>query len=123
MTVPVLVTRIADQPCAFPIAQVVETLRPPLIADGTCVHRGETVPAVDAPSVHGHATTTQRCVIVRVGSGRVAILVDDVIAVRPYVAADLARLPPLFATAQLAGLALPVATALAYARALPEQGA
>lgn len=81
-SIPVLVARIATWICAFPIEHVVETMRPGAIDDGTAMHRGDRVPVVDAAALIGERGEPRRCVVVRAGSGRASVLVDEVIGVQ-----------------------------------------
>ena len=117
--VPVLVTTIAGQTCVVPIDQVVETLRPPANIEGTCVHRGDVVPMIRAAALRGHDAPPRRCVVIRVGTDRVAVLVDDVVEVVSHDAADLARFTGAFTSDHLRDLPAPIAAALASIRRPP----
>jgi len=104
-----LLTRLGEMACAFPIAQVIETMRPlpvePLgtLADGAlaaitgmAMIRGEPVPVVDARRLLGIAAGRDaRFVIVRVADRRFAVVVDDVLDVRDIANDVLVGLPPL----------------------------
>jgi purine-binding chemotaxis protein CheW len=108
-----LVTRVGGVACAFPIAHVVETMRPlpiePIrgagdralaIVDGVAMIRGAPVPVVDARKLLGvPGAAATRFVIVRVEQRRVALAVDAVLEVRPVSADALPGLPPLLRTA------------------------
>jgi purine-binding chemotaxis protein CheW len=104
-----LVTRVGGVACGFPIAHVVETMRPlpvePIrgshddalaVLDGLAMIRGTPVPVVDTRKLLGvRATAATRFVIVRVARRRVALAVDAVLAVRRVEAEALPGLPPL----------------------------
>jgi purine-binding chemotaxis protein CheW len=104
-----LVTRVGDVACGFPIEHVVELMRPlrvePIgrsgddalaMVDGLAMIRGAPVPVIDARRLlglpPGHAT---RFVVVRAAERRIALAVDAVIDVRRIELDTLARLPPL----------------------------
>lgn len=87
-----LVVRVGSLTCGFAIAHVVETLRPLAIralADappavlGVAVVRGEAIPVVELAALLGLAGDTRaRWVVLRTGSRRVAVVVDQVVEVR-----------------------------------------
>lgn len=80
------------------------------------MHRGESVALIDAAALAGEKIAPKRCVVLRAGESRVAVLVDDVVEVRRVSAQDIG--PPVIAAAQSAELAAPVASALAQVRVL-----
>jgi len=104
-----LVTRVGGMACAFPIAHVVETMRPmpiapfagsgehaPAVVEGVAMIRGAPVPVVDARKLLGVAAErTTRFVIVRAADRRIALVVDAVIEVTLIELPTLARLPAL----------------------------
>jgi purine-binding chemotaxis protein CheW len=101
--------------CALPLSCVLETLRPlplhplagtPPFVSGTSVIRGEPVPVVHLGNLVGAAgARPARLVVIQAGDHRVALAVDAVIGVRELGAGDLARVPPLLATAASDALA------------------
>jgi purine-binding chemotaxis protein CheW len=108
-----LVTRVGELTCGFPIEHVVETLRPlpiepmirsadPALASiaGLARIRGAAVPVVDARALLGvSGPRATRFVVVRSADRRIALAVDAVIDVRSIELGALARLPPLLAGA------------------------
>lgn len=104
-----LMTRVGAVTCAFPIEQVVETMRPlaiepigrsrdPALAlvDGISMIRGAPVAVIDARRLLGvSGESTSRLVVVRAADHQIAILVDAVIEVRQVERDSLARLPAL----------------------------
>jgi light-regulated signal transduction histidine kinase (bacteriophytochrome) len=91
----VLVTRVGGVACAFPIAHVVETMRPlpiePIggsdsalaLVDGLAMVRGAPIPVIDARRLLGiPGAPATRFVIVRAAERRVALVVDAVIDIR-----------------------------------------
>jgi purine-binding chemotaxis protein CheW len=109
----VLVTRVGGVACAFPIAHVVETMRPlpiePIggsdsalaLVDGLAMVRGAPIPVIDARRLLGiPGGPATRFVIVRAAERRVALVVDAVIDVRHLELDALPRLPPLLGGAQ-----------------------
>ena len=117
-----LIMRTAGVNCAIPLTQVVETMRPlpikPLAAlpdwiSGMSIVRGAPVPVIAlAIWVHARAVAevsipsrlevgrdgafSERFVILRVGSRRVALLVDEVTGIAEIGRERFAELPPLF---------------------------
>lgn len=116
MQVAMLMTRVGDVACAFPIDQVVEIMRPLPIQPigrslapglsaigGMAMVRGEPVPVIDARRLFGiSAGPATRFVVVRVADRRLAVAVDDVLEVRPIDSATLGQLPPLLRSAERA---------------------
>jgi chemotaxis signal transduction protein len=113
---PVLVATIARRAVAVPVQHVVETMRPLPTESGTCMHRGESIAVIDAAALAGANVTPTRCVVLRAGDARVAVLVDSVAEVRRVSAQDVG--PPLIESAKLGDVAPAVASVLAQVRAL-----
>jgi purine-binding chemotaxis protein CheW len=104
-----LVTRVGEVTCAFPIEHVVETMRPlpvepigrsgdPALAaiEGVAMVRGAAVPVVDARRLLGVAgERAARFVVVRAAERRIALIVDAVLDVRQIELEVLSTLPPL----------------------------
>jgi purine-binding chemotaxis protein CheW len=104
-----LVTRVGGIACAFPIEQVIETMRTVAVEpigrsaiaalafiEGLAVIRGEPVPVVDARKLLGTpAGGDARVVVVRAADHRIAVVIDDVIDIRPIAHDTLSALPPL----------------------------
>jgi purine-binding chemotaxis protein CheW len=104
-----LVTRVGSVVCAFPIRDVIETMRPmpidpiagaPDFVAGLAIVRGSPIPVVNtAVLLGGVATSGERFVIVRSGDRRVALVVDAVLDVRLIDPSLLAAMPPLISGA------------------------
>jgi purine-binding chemotaxis protein CheW len=108
-----LVTRVGGMACAFPIDQVVETMRPLAIEPigtssdrglaaiaGMAMIRGVPLPVIDARRLLGISDgVAGRFVIVRVADRRLAVAVDAVVEVRHFDRETLAPLPPLIRAA------------------------
>jgi purine-binding chemotaxis protein CheW len=101
-----LLCRVGTRYCAFPLACVLETMRPlpveplvnmPCFVRGVAVIRGEPVPVVDAGTLFGPAdgATPRRFVTIRSGDRRVALAVDEVLSVHTLPLAKVQELPPL----------------------------
>lgn len=104
-----LVTRVGGIACAFPIEQVIETMRPVTVepigrsasaalafVEGLAVIRGAPVPVVDARQLLGTPRGSgARVVVVRAADHRIAVVVDDVIGVRQLARDTLSALPSL----------------------------
>jgi purine-binding chemotaxis protein CheW len=102
-----LVCRVGARLCAFPLAQVIETLRPlpfepitsvPSFVLGLSLIRGLPVPVVDLARVlTGRSAPINRIALLRVGTRRVALGVSAVLGVEAL--AEIERLPPLLQSA------------------------
>lgn len=104
-----LLSRVGDMVCAFPVDSVVETMRPPAVEplgraaepalamiEGLAIIRGAPVAVVDLRRLLGApAGPARRAVVVRIADRRLAAVVDDVIDVRRIDHAALTALPPL----------------------------
>jgi purine-binding chemotaxis protein CheW len=100
-----LVCRIGTIPCALPLVGVLETLRPlafetltgaPAFVAGLAIIRGAPVPVIAGHYLVGSAPAAiGRWVVLRAGSHRVALGVDEVIGISPLAAADVDAMPPL----------------------------
>jgi purine-binding chemotaxis protein CheW len=100
-----LVYRIPGAVCALSLERVVETMRPlaveslsgaPPFVRGLAIVRGAPVPVVDAAALIGASDgCPRRFVIVRAGTRRVALAVDEVVGVRALPSDQLERLPSL----------------------------
>lgn len=131
-----LVVRCGSTRCALPAASVVETMRPlpiePLSGAPTGVRgvsrvRGEPVPVVDLGAAFDSPVADRdRLVLVRAGTRRVGVLVDDVEGVRRLAQAEHSALPPLLSSAAawgasgLAVLDQALLVTLSAARLVPE---
>lgn len=111
-----LVCRVRGGRCAFPIADVEETMRPlpivpvagaPAFVRGLAIIRGVPTPVVDASVLltGDAATTTTRFVTLRAGQRRVALLVDAVETVTTLSRQSVEALPPLLQQAQVEAVA------------------
>jgi chemotaxis signal transduction protein len=103
--IPLLVAKVASAVCAIPIEHVVETMRPMAIEDGMGMHRGDPVRIIDAAAMLGEQSAPKRCVIVRVGSGRAGLLVDEVLGVRRVESDEVRGMRGLFAAESIASVA------------------
>ena len=100
-----LIARIGGTPCAVPLASVLETLRPlpvetlagvPAFIAGLAIIRGAPVPVVSGSYLMGGVPTPiGRWLVLRAGSHRVALAVDDVVGIAPLPTADVNAMPPL----------------------------
>ena len=105
----VLVCRIRGGLCAFPLAEVVETMRPlptepvtgaPAFVSGLAIIRGSAVPVVETARLLAGADTAPsslpgRYVTVDTGTRLVALAVEGVLGVRTISTASRSALPPL----------------------------
>jgi purine-binding chemotaxis protein CheW len=100
-----VLARVASRTCALPLAQVIETMRlqplhplaeaPPFVR-GLSIIRGVPLPVVDVRVLLGEpAGDAQRLLVVRCGTRRVALAVDEVTGVASLDGAALAATPPL----------------------------
>jgi len=100
-----LIARIGGTPCAVPLASVLETLRPlpvetlagvPSFMAGLAIIRGVPVPVVSGNYLMGGPPNPiGRWLVLRAGSHRVALAVDDVAGILPLRAAEVNAMPPL----------------------------
>lgn len=102
----VLTVRAGSRTCVFPLAAVVEVMRPlpaeplagmPPFVHGLSIIRGTPVPVVDLGAILGteRSAAKGRFVVLGIDGRRLAVAVDAVLAVRVLAAADFAELPPL----------------------------
>ncbi len=105
-----LVFRVRGRPCAIPVAEVDETMRPLPLSGIRSAHRflvgvarvrGAPVPVVDPGALMTDDGPSRfgRFVILRVGDRRVALAVDSVVGVRWMPVGSLHPLPPLLSAA------------------------
>jgi len=108
--VPVLLIRAATRPCALPLANVVETMRPlpitpvagaPSVVRGVAIVRGQPVPVIDLNLL---LDSNQRCldgrfVVLRVDERRVAVVVEAVLGIAALDASQLTQVSPLLQAA------------------------
>jgi chemotaxis signal transduction protein len=80
------------------------------------MHRGESVPMIDAAALIGERVEATRIVVLRAGAERVAVLVDDVQNVQHVSAADVGG--PLVDAARRQELGGAIASVLAEVRVL-----
>lgn len=138
-----LVCRVHTRLCALPLAQVLETLRPqpletlpeaPPHVLGLARIRGQALPVLDLAGLLGlerpASEPAHRLVHLRVGRRRAALLVDEVLGLRPLDTAAQQALPPLLsesaalaAVQTLARLDGELLLVLSAARLLPAEGA
>jgi len=100
-----LVCRIGGLPCALPLAGVIETLRPlatetlsgaPSFVAGLAIIRGTPVPVIAGHYLVGSVRAdVGRWVMLRAGSHRIALAVDQVQGIASLRAADVAAMPPM----------------------------
>jgi purine-binding chemotaxis protein CheW len=106
MSAEALICRVGRLRLALPLAHVVEALRPlpvqalaraPAFVRGLSVIRDEPVPVVDTATLLGtrHDAAPRRIVVLRAGSRRVALTMDEVLGVRPFDASHQPELPAL----------------------------
>jgi purine-binding chemotaxis protein CheW len=128
--------RVASGSCAFPVQQVIETMRPlgvvpvagaPPFVRGVAVIRGAAVPVVDVASLMGNAESRPtRFLTMRGGDRCVALAVDAVVGVREFPSHLASSLPPLLsgtASTLVASIGVLDATLLALlnvARVVPD---
>lgn len=106
----VLLSRVGQLLCAFPVEHVVETLRPlctePLgvghFVAGVAIVRGAPIPVIDAAAALGQRTaesasaaSARRWIVLRLGARRAAMAVDAIVGVRPVERKRFAELDPL----------------------------
>lgn len=115
-----LLLRAAGQACAFPLAQVVETMRPlplaplagaPAVVRGLALIRGLPVPVIDLNQLldSTRESTPGRFVVLRVQERRLAVAVEAVLGIAQLAADQLTAVPPLLQAANaelLAAIAL-----------------
>lgn len=104
-----LLCRVGTLHCALPVADIVETLRPPPLetlpaapdfVGGVAIVRGTPVPVITVARLFGTSDTAPaRLVIVRAGNRRVGLAFDEVIGFRALSDAALVGLPPLVSEA------------------------
>lgn len=114
-----LVCRVGAHACAFPLACVIETMRPqpvetlsgtPGFVLGLSVIRGAAVPVIDVARLLGAGAAPTRFITVRAGGRVAALATGDIAGVLPLQDAALERTSPL-----LGELAQDVVTAVAAA--------
>jgi purine-binding chemotaxis protein CheW len=104
---PALVVRAAKATCAFPLAQVLETMRPlpiqsvanlPQFVLGVALVRGAPAPVVNLAAFFDAAAVADgaRFVTVRGSKGAIAILVESVVGVVELKQGNFHELPTLF---------------------------
>ena len=115
-----LITRVGEIACGFPIEHVVETMRPlpvepigrgegdaqaPAPIEGVAMIRGAAVPVVDVRKLLGATGgRATRFVVVRAAARRIALAVDAVIDVAAIDPDVVAQLPPLLDGARRDGV-------------------
>lgn len=103
-----LVCRVGSRLCGIPLAYVVEIMRPlpleplqemPPFVVGLTLLRGRPTPVIDGRWLFGAgeapSSNAGRSVTLAVGQRRVALLVDDIVHIRPLASVQLEELPPL----------------------------
>jgi purine-binding chemotaxis protein CheW len=132
-----LLLRARKRLCALPLNEVSLTLRPlpiqavmggPPYVQGVSIIGGEAIPVVDLGCLLGESSppATGRFVVVRAGPTRkVALAVEQIVAVTDLESANLGELPPLLSGAAQSTRSLAVAdrellVVLEAARLLPE---
>jgi purine-binding chemotaxis protein CheW len=107
---PALLVRVPGAVCAFPLTEVIETMRPLPIAplaiqsdfiQGVARIRGEVVPVLQLTGLFhgdGHCELPTRFVTLRVGERSVALAVQSVMGIVDLSAHDFGNLPPLLKT-------------------------
>jgi purine-binding chemotaxis protein CheW len=108
-SVSALLVRAASHCCALNLSYVIEILRPlpleqltgaPEIVSGLSIIRGNPVPVLDLAGLFGpSASSPARLVLVRSGTGQIALAVDQVLGISQFSASSLNRLPPLLQNA------------------------
>jgi purine-binding chemotaxis protein CheW len=108
---PAVVVRAAGATCAFPVSQVLETMRPlpiqpvansPAFVLGVALVRGVAVPVVSLAAFFGGEALSEgaRFVTLRAGARTVAVLVDSVIGIAELNQGRFQELPPLLSQLQ-----------------------
>lgn len=105
----ILVFRIATHPCALPLMQVLEVMRPlpvrPLAGApegvlGVAIVRGKPIPVLDLATVLGEGSVasgaSSRFVVLQTGERRVALLVESVSTILSLEAMEFEALPSLW---------------------------
>ncbi len=103
-----LVCRVGSRLCGIPLVYVVEIMRPlpleplkemPPFVVGLTLLRGRPTPVVDGRWLFGgseaRSSSAGRSITLAVGQRRVALLVDDIVHIRPLASVQLDELPPL----------------------------
>jgi purine-binding chemotaxis protein CheW len=101
-----VICRVGSRFCAFPVEHAEETMRPlpleqlagvPRFVLGVSIIRGSATPVVDARRLLGADETASpaRLLTLKVGTRRVALAVDAVVAVKDIAAHAVHDLPPL----------------------------
>lgn len=106
---PALIVDSGPYRCAFPLACVVETMRPlpirsfpnvPAFVRGAATIRGELLPVVDLACLLGAAeATVGRFVVVRINERKVALAVQSVVGVKDLEPIQVGSVPPLLQAA------------------------
>jgi purine-binding chemotaxis protein CheW len=101
---PTVIFKVGAATCALPSAHVIEAMRrlpiaplddmPPFAA-GVATIRGAVTPVIDLGALLGRRSEGSRMLTVRAGARTVALLVDEVIGVVRFQAADFTGRPPL----------------------------
>jgi purine-binding chemotaxis protein CheW len=110
-TNPALVVRAAGATCAFPVSQVLETMRPlpiqpvanlPAFVLGVALVRGVAMPVVSLSAFFDGKAPGEgtRFVTLRAGARTVAVLVDSVVGIAELSRDNFQELPPLLSQIQ-----------------------